>query len=74
MPTFDLVVDEVVPYRGCEFRVRTWCQAGFQPLVLSSQVPGHPPPHLCSSYLANLTLRNFLAFDPWNRHAQVVVA
>ena len=44
MPTFHLVVDELVPVRTNQFRVRMWRQAGFPPLVLSSQVPGHPPP------------------------------
>jgi hypothetical protein len=62
MPTFHLVVDEVVPVDDFQFRVRMWRQAGFPPLVLSSQVPGHPPPDLRSSQLANLVLRRFLGF------------
>ncbi len=62
MATFYLVVDELVPHRGCQFRVRMWRQAGLPPLVLCSQVPGHPPPSVCSSFLANLTLRNFLGY------------
>ncbi len=62
MPTFHLVVDEVVPVDKFQFRVRTWRLAGFPPLVLSSQVRGHPPPDWYSAYLANLTLRNFLGY------------
>ena len=62
MPTFHLVVDEVVPVDKFQFRVRTWQQAGFPPLVLSSQVRGHPPPDWYSAYLANLALRNFLGY------------
>ncbi len=46
MPTFYLVVDEVVPHCGCQFRVRMWRQAGQPPLVLFSQVPGHPLPNV----------------------------
>ena len=49
MPTFHLVVDEVVPVDKFQFRVRMWRQAGFPPLVLFSQVPGHPPPDWYSS-------------------------
>jgi hypothetical protein len=63
MPTFYLVVDELVPQRGRQFRVRMWRQAAQPPLVLFSQVPGHPPPQVCSSFLANLTLRNFLGYS-----------
>ena len=53
MPTFHLVVDEFVPVDKFQFRVRMWRQAGFPPLVLSSQVPGHPPPDWYSSLLGN---------------------
>jgi hypothetical protein len=63
MPTFYLVVDELVPVRKRQFRVRMWRQAGQPPLVLFSQVPGHPPPNLFSSFLANLTLRNLLGYS-----------
>ena len=62
MPTFYLVVDEVVPVDKFRFRVRMWRQAGFPPVVLSSQVPGHPPPDTCSSKLGNLVLRGFLGY------------
>ena len=62
MPTFHLVVDEVVPVDKFQFRVRMWRQAGFPPIVLSSQVRGHPPPDWCSSRLANLALRSFLGY------------
>ncbi len=62
MPTFHLVVDEVVPVHKFEFRVRMWRQAGFPPLVLSSQVRGHPPPDWCSNLLGNLVLGNFLGY------------
>ena len=62
MPTFHLVVDEVVPVDKFQFRVRMWREAGFPPLVLSSQVRGHPPPDWCSAYLANLPLRTFRGY------------
>jgi hypothetical protein len=62
MPTFHLVVDEVVPVDKFQFRVRLWREAGFPPLVLSSQVRGHPPPDRRSSQLANLVLRSFLSY------------
>ena len=62
MTTFYLVVDEVVPIDKFQFRIRMWRQAGFPPVVLSSQVPGHPPPDFYSSFLANLVLRNFLGY------------
>jgi hypothetical protein len=63
MPTFYLVVVEAVPHCGRQFRVRMWRQAGQPPLVLFSQVAGHPPPNVCSSFLANLTLGNFLGYS-----------
>ena len=63
MPTFHLVVDEVVPVDKHQFRVRMWRQADFPPLVLLSQVPGHPPPDWCSSLLGNLVLRSFLGYS-----------
>jgi hypothetical protein len=62
MPTLHLVVDELVPVDQFRFRVRIWRQAGFPPVVLSSQVRGHPPPDWYSAYLANLVLRNFLGY------------
>jgi hypothetical protein len=62
MPTFHLVVDEVVAADKFQFRVRMWRQADFPPLVLSSQVPSHPPPDWYSSFLANFLLRNFLGY------------
>ena len=62
MPTFHLVVDEVVPVDRFEFRIRMWREAGFPPLVLSSQVRGHPPPDRRSSQLANLVLSSFLGY------------
>jgi hypothetical protein len=55
-------VDEEVPVDRFQFRVRMWRQADFPPIVLSSQVRGHPPPDRRSSQLANLVLRNFLGY------------
>jgi hypothetical protein len=63
VPTFHLVVDELIPVRVWQFRVRTWRQAGQPPLVLFSQMPGHPPPGYCSTFLANFVLRNFLGYS-----------
>jgi hypothetical protein len=63
MPTFHLVVDEVVLIDKFQFRVRTWRQADFPPIVLSSQVRGHPPPDWRSSLLGNLVLRSFLGYS-----------
>jgi hypothetical protein len=63
MPSFYLVVDESVPVDKFQFRVRIWRQAGLPPLVLSSQLPGHPPPDFCSSFLANFVLRTFLGYS-----------
>ena len=62
MPTLHLVVDEVVPVVRHRFRVRVWRRADSPPVVLLSQVPGHPPPDWCSSQLANLVLRTFLGY------------
>ena len=62
MPTLHLVVDELVPVDKFQFRVRMWRQAGFPPIVLSSQVRGHPPPDWYSSLLGNLVLRSFLGY------------
>jgi hypothetical protein len=62
MPTFHLVVDEEVPAWRYQYRVRMWRQAGYPPIVLSAQVPGHPPPDFYSSLLANLVLRSFLGY------------
>ncbi|MFI5387267.1 MAG: hypothetical protein ACHQ50_14245 [Fimbriimonadales bacterium] len=63
MPKFHLVVDEVVPVARHRFRVRVWRRADSRPLVLLSQVQGHPPPDWCSSQLANLVLRSFLGYS-----------
>jgi hypothetical protein len=62
MPILQLVVDEIGPVDKFQFRVRTWRQAGFPPVVLTSQVGGHPPPDWYSSHLGNLVLRNFLGY------------
>ncbi len=62
MPTLHLVVDEVVPVDTHQFRVRMWREAGLPPVVLSCQVPGHPPPDRCSSQLGNLVLRGLLGY------------
>jgi hypothetical protein len=62
MPTFHLVVDEEVPAWRYQYRARMCRQAGYPPIVLSSQVPGHPPPDFYSSLLANLVLRSFLGY------------
>jgi hypothetical protein len=62
MPTFYLVIDELVPARTMHCRVRIWRHAGSPPLVLSSQVPGHPPPDFCTTRLANVALRSFLGY------------
>jgi len=63
MPTFHLVVDEVVPVARHRFRVRVWRRADSRPLVLLSQVQGDVPPDWCSSQLANLVLRSFLGYS-----------
>jgi hypothetical protein len=63
MPTFHLVVDEVVPVVRHRFRVRVWRRVDSQPLVLLSQVKGDVPPDWCSSQLANLVLRSFLGYS-----------
>jgi hypothetical protein len=63
MPTLHLVVDELVPVGKFRFRIRMWRQSGGPPLVLSSQVPGHPPLDWYSAYLANLELRNFVGYS-----------
>ena len=62
MPTFHLVVGELVPVDSFQFRVRMWRQTRFPPIVLSSQVPGHPPPDWYSSLLENLVIRSFLGY------------
>jgi hypothetical protein len=62
MPTFHLIVDEVLPVVEFQFRVRMWGQSGFPSIVLSSQVRGHPPPDWYSSLLGNLALRSFLGY------------
>jgi hypothetical protein len=62
MPTLHLVVNEVVSVDMYQFRARIWRQAGYPPVVLSCQVPGHPPPDHYSSILANLVLRGFLGY------------
>ena len=63
MATFHLVVDEVVPVARHRFRVQVWRCPDAQPLVLLSQVLGHPPPDWCSSQFANLVLRSFLGYS-----------
>ena len=63
MPTFHLVIDEVVSVDNHQFRVRVWRRADSQPLVLLSQVQGHPPPDWYSSAIANLVVRAFLGFS-----------
>src|SRR5262245_4729065 len=63
MPEFHLVVNEIVALANRRFRVRVWRSADSQPLVLLSQVKGHPPPDWRSSQLANLVLRTFLGFS-----------
>jgi hypothetical protein len=63
MPTFHLVVDEAVPVSVMQCRVRVWRQAGLPALVLSSQLPGQPPPDCYSSLLANIVLRSFLEYS-----------
>ena len=40
MPTFHLVVDEVVPVANHRFRVRVWRRADAQPIELLSQARG----------------------------------
>jgi hypothetical protein len=62
MPTFHLVVDDVVPVDKFQFHMRMWREAGFPAIALSSQVPGHPPPDWYSSLLGNLVLRSFLGY------------
>src|SRR5262245_60615895 len=62
MPTFHLVVDEIVPVASHRFRVRVWRRADSQPIVLLSQVNGGVPPDWCSSRLAKLVLRSFLGY------------
>ena len=44
MTTLFLVVDEVVPVWKFQYRIRIWRQAGCPPVVLCSQVSGHPAP------------------------------
>jgi len=63
MPSFHLVADEIVAVANHRFRVQVWRSADCQPLVLLSQIQGHPPPDWCSSRLANLVLRSFLGFS-----------
>jgi hypothetical protein len=62
MPTLHLVVDEVVPVDTFQFRIRMWRQAGCRPVVLTCQVPGHPPPDWYSGTLGNLVLGGFLCY------------
>jgi hypothetical protein len=63
MPTLHLIVDEVVPAWKFQYRVRIWRQAGYPPVVLTCQVPDHPPPDWYSSLLGNLVLRSFLGYS-----------
>jgi hypothetical protein len=60
MPTFHLVVDEIVPVARHRFRVRVWRRADSRPVALLSQDQGDVPPDWCSSRLAYLVLRSFL--------------
>ena len=62
--TLHLVVDEEVTHHKDRFRVLVWRSADPRPpLVLLSQVQGHPPPDWYSSQLANLVLRSFLGYS-----------
>ena len=63
MPSFHLVADEIVAVANHRFRVQVWRSADSRPLVLLSQVQGHPPPDWVSSRLANLVLRSFLGYS-----------
>ena len=63
MPTFHLVVDEVVPVARHRFRVRVWRRADSRPIVLLSQVNGGVPPDWCSARLANLVLRSLMRYS-----------
>ena len=63
MPSFHLVADEIVGVANHRFRVQVWRSADSRPLVLVSQVQGHPPPDWVSSRLANLVLRTFLGYS-----------
>jgi hypothetical protein len=63
MPNFHLVADEIVSVASFQCRVRVWRRVDSPPLVLLSQVKGHPPPDWCSSSLANLVLRSFLGYS-----------
>ena len=63
MPKFHLVVDEVAPVASHRFRVQVWRRADSLPLVLLSQVKGHPPPDWYNSQLANLVIRAFLGYS-----------
>ncbi len=63
MPTFHLVIDEIVPVASHRFRVRIWRRADSPPLVLLSQVQSDPRPDRCSSRLAKLVLRSFLGYS-----------
>jgi hypothetical protein len=63
MPTFQLVVDEPVPVDRFRFRIRIWRQAGLPSLVLSSPLPGRPPPNYCGAVLANFVFRNFPGYS-----------
>jgi hypothetical protein len=59
MAHFHLVVDDIVAVANRCFRVQVWRRADSKPLVLLSQVPGHPPPAWFSNRLANVVLRFF---------------
>ena len=63
MATLHLIVDEVVPAWKFQYRVRIWRQAGYPPVVLTCQVPDHPPPDWYSSLLGNLVLGSFLGYS-----------
>jgi len=63
MPSFHLVADETIAVANHRFRVQLWRSADSRPLVLLSQVKGHPPPDWVSSRPANVVLRSFLGYS-----------
>src|SRR6516225_7695494 len=63
MPHFHFVVDEIVAVARHRFRVQVWRGPGSQPLVLLTQVKGHPPPDWYNSKVANIALRCFLGYS-----------
>jgi hypothetical protein len=63
MATLHLIVDDVVPVWKYQFRARMSRQTGYPPVVLTCQVPGHPPPDWYCSLLGNLVLRSSLGYS-----------